>query len=108
MGLPAGLTGSGGQLDLSALANNPQIQQLRELMAQNPAMAQHLIQQLAASSPQLAQSLASNPEAFAQLLGLDGIDFEGGDDGLPPGAQVVHITEEEQAAIQRVSSGPSR
>lgn len=86
---------------MANLQNHPQVQQLRELIMQNPALAQPLIQQLAASNPQLAQLFAQNPEALLQLLG-GGDDLEG-EGGLPPGAQVVHVTEEEQAAIQRVS-----
>jgi hypothetical protein len=35
---------------------------------------------------------------------LNGADDPEGDDGIPPGAQVIHITPEEQAAIGRVSS----
>lgn len=82
--------------------NNPQVQQLRELIAQNPALAQPLIQQLAASNPQLAQLFANNPDALMQLLGGEGGDFGDDEGGIPPGANVIHITEEEQAAIQRV------
>lgn len=99
----AGLGGAGGQLDLAALRDNPQIAHLREQLAQNPALIQPLIQQLAASNPAIAQMIAQNPEALMQLLGLD--DFEGDGEGgaLPPGAQVVSVTPEERAAIERVS-----
>ena len=55
-------------------------------------------------NPQLAQLFAQNPEALAQIFGVDGGDFEGGEGGIPEGAQVIHVTEEESAAIQRVSS----
>jgi UV excision repair protein RAD23 len=102
----AGGGGGGQQIDIAALRDNPQIQQLRELMAQNPAMIQPLIQQLAASNPAIAQTIAQNPEALTQLLGgAGGIEFdEDGEDGpVPPGAHVVSVTEEERAAIQRVS-----
>lgn len=68
-------------------------------MAQNPNLIQPLIQQLAASNPQIAQTLAQNPEALLQLLGNE--DGEGGQ--LPPGAQIVNVSEEERAAIERVS-----
>lgn len=105
-GVPGGGAG-GGNFDLSALRDNPQIAQLRELVAQNPALIQPLIQQLAASNPQLAQLIAQNPEALLQLLGGEGgfdYDDEGGEGGLPPGAQVINITEEERQAIERVSA----
>ena len=94
--------GGGGGLDLSALRDNPQIAQLREMVAQNPAMIQPLIQQLATANPQMAQLIAQNPEALFQLLG-GGEDFD--EEGpLPPGTQVVNITVEERAAIERVSA----
>jgi UV excision repair protein RAD23 len=75
-------------------------------MAQNPNMIQPLIQQLAASNPQLAQMFAQNPEALLQLLGGNEGEFEGEGEGgeqVPPGAHVVHVSEEERAAIERVS-----
>ncbi|KAG5650186.1 hypothetical protein H0H81_000392 [Sphagnurus paluster] len=101
---PAGhfMTAPGGQqIDLDALRNTPQIQQLREQMAADPENIQPLIQQLAAQNPQLAQLFASNPEALMQVLGIQvQYDDEGGE--LPPGAQVVSVTPEERAAIERL------
>lgn len=101
---PAGTgSGPGGQLNLEALRNNPQIQQLREQMAQNPQLIGPLIQQLATQNPTIAQIIAQNPEALLQLLGIELGGPEGEEEGLPPGAHVVSVTEEERAAIQRVS-----
>ncbi|KAJ7096398.1 hypothetical protein C8R44DRAFT_717892 [Mycena epipterygia] len=106
----AGAGGGGGgapgaHLDLAALQNNPQIQQLRELMAQNPALIQPLIQQLGAQNPALMQMIEQNPAAVARLFGVDGAEFDEGEDGpVPPGAHVVSVTEEERAAIQRLEA----
>lgn len=86
---------------MAALQNQPQIQQLRELMQRNPALIQPVLQQLAAQNPQLAQLFAQNPEALAQILGMEG-DFEGEEGAENPNATVIHVTEEESAAIQRV------
>ncbi|KAJ7287611.1 hypothetical protein C8J57DRAFT_1284415 [Mycena rebaudengoi] len=95
----------GAQLDLAALQNNPQIQQLRQMMAQNPALIQPLIQQLGAQNPALMQMMEQNPAAVMQLFGVDGGDFDEGEDGpVPPGAHVVSVTEEERAAIQRLEA----
>ncbi|KAI0358688.1 UV excision repair protein Rad23 [Trametes cingulata] len=96
-----GLGGAGGGAALAALANHPQIQHLREIMAQNPALIQPVIQELAAQNPQLAQLFAQHPEALAQILGGDEGDEEG---GIPPGAQVIQVTEEERAAIERLEA----
>ncbi|KAH9858973.1 hypothetical protein C2E23DRAFT_800790 [Lenzites betulinus] len=101
-GLGGAGAGAGGAGALAALANHPQIQHLREIMAQNPALIQPMVQEIAAQNPQLAQLFAQNPEALAQILGGDfGEDEEG---GIPPGAQVIHVTEDERAAIERLEA----
>ncbi len=99
-GLGGAAGGPGGAAALAALANHPQIQHLREIMAQNPALIQPVIQEIAAQNPQLAQLFAQNPEALAQILGGELGDDEEGE--IPPGAQVIQVTEEERAAIERV------
>jgi len=90
------------------------------MVQQNPALIQPLIQQLAQSNPALAQQLAANPQALYALLGGAGEgeggefgedeweqgdfgdDGEGGEGGGGPN-NVVSVTEEERAAIARVS-----
>lgn len=47
-------------------------------------------------NPAMAQMLAQNPDALAQLLGVE-LDEE-----VPPGTHVVSVTVEERAAIERV------
>jgi len=99
---PAAAVGATGtpqgpvQLNLEALRDNPQIQQLRQQLANDPQMAQPLIQQLAAQNPAMSQMLAQNPDALAQLLGIE-LDEE-----AQPGTHVVSVTEEEIAAIERL------
>jgi len=92
-------------MDLNALRNNPQMmQQLREMVAQNPAMLQPLIQQIAQQNPAMAQAVAQNPEALFQMLGANsGGEGEDGEN-LPPGTHIVHVTEEERAAIERLEA----
>lgn len=85
---------------MNALRNSPQIQQLRAAIASNPDNAQALIQQLAAQNPQVAQTIAANPQVLMELLG---VQFDGQEGDVPPGAQVVNVTAEERAAIERVS-----
>jgi UV excision repair protein RAD23 len=87
-----------GNLDF--LRNNPQFQQLRQVVQQQPQMLEPILQQLGAGNPQLAQLISQNPEQFLQLLGEDGDD----DAPLPPGAQAISVTEEERDAIERVCS----
>lgn len=93
-------SGAPGNINLEALRNDPQIQQLRNQIAQNPELIQGLVQQLATQNPALASQIAQNPEALLQILAPEmGDDLEG---RIPPGAHVLNVTEEERAAIQRV------
>ncbi|KAI9903362.1 hypothetical protein N3K66_002714 [Trichothecium roseum] len=84
--------------NLEFLRDNPQFQQLRQVVQQQPQMLEPILQQLGAGNPQLAQLIASNPDQFLQLLGEDVDD----DVPLPPGAQSISVTEEERDAIERL------
>ncbi|KAF1364019.1 UV excision repair protein Rad23 [Lizonia empirigonia] len=83
---------------LDFLRNNPQFQQLRQVVQQQPQMLEPILQQVGQGNPQLAQMIASNPEQFLQLLAEDADD----DAPLPPGAQSISVTEEEREAIERL------
>jgi UV excision repair protein RAD23 len=97
-GAGAGAAAAAGNLDF--LRNNPQFQQLRQLVQQQPQMLEPILQQVGAGNPQLAQLIAQRPEEFLQLLAEDNDD----DAALPPGAQAISVTEEERDAIDRVST----
>ncbi|KAJ8587238.1 UV excision repair protein Rad23 [Rhizopogon salebrosus TDB-379] len=90
-----------GDIDLEALRNHPQLQQLRELVRTNPTLLAPLVQQIMGQNPHLGQLFENNPEALMQLLVPDDLE---GDDAVPPGAQIIHITPEEQAAIGRLEA----
>jgi UV excision repair protein RAD23 len=96
-GADAGLGAGGDPLDF--LRNNPQFQQLRQLVQAQPQMLEPILQQVAAGNPQIAQLIGQNPEAFMSLLSEDVDD----DAALPAGAQAISVTEEEREAIERVS-----
>ncbi|KNE66152.1 UV excision repair protein Rad23 [Allomyces macrogynus ATCC 38327] len=95
-----------GAFDLTALANDPQVAQLRQMIQQNPQLLQPILGQLAASNPALMAMLQQNPQAvLSALLGEDVMlddasDDEGG--ALPPGVQQIAVTEEDRAAIDRL------
>lgn len=93
-----GTGGTGGLGSLEFLRNNPQFQQLRQIVQTQPRMLEPILQQVGAGNPQLAQLIGQNPEAFLQLLSEDADE----DAPLPPGAQAVSVTEEERDAIERV------
>jgi len=93
---------------------------LRELLQQRPEMAEIVLQQMAASNPQLAEVIQRNPEAFmryitsgdqdalAESLGIPKEYLEGtgeGDDaeeGEEANAPHIEVTPEENAAINRL------
>ncbi|KAL6705409.1 UV excision repair protein rad23 [Coniothyrium glycines] len=83
---------------LDFLRNNPQFQQLRQVVQQQPQMLEPILQQVGAGNPQLAQMISNNPQQFLQLLAEDADE----DAPLPPGAQAISVTEEEREAIERL------
>lgn len=87
-----------GANSLDFLRNNPQFQQLRQVVQQQPQMLEPILQQVGAGNPNLAQMIANHPEQFLQLLAED-VDE---DAPLPPGAQQISVTEEERDAIERL------
>ena len=91
-----GAGGRAGTLDF--LRNNPQFQQLRQIVQTQPRMLEPILQQVTNGNPQLAQLIGQNPEQFLELLSEDADE----DMPLPPGAQTVSVTEEEREAIERV------
>ena len=103
-GARSGGTGGGaaaGALNansLDFLRNNPQFQQLRQVVQQQPQMLEPILQQVGAGNPQLASMIANNPEQFLQLLAEDADE----DAPLPPGAQAISVTEEGREAIERL------
>ena len=101
-GAGTGGAGAGALGNLEFLRNNPQFQQLRQVVQQQPHMLEPILQQVGAGNPQLAQLIGQNPDQFLQLLSEDVDD----DAPLPPGAQAISVTEEEREAIERVSGSP--
>ncbi|KAF2640805.1 UV excision repair protein Rad23 [Massarina eburnea CBS 473.64] len=100
-GATGGAAGAGGGLSgnsLDFLRNNPQFQQLRQVVQQQPQMLEPILQQVGAGNPQLAQLIANHPDQFLQLLAEDADE----DAPLPPGAQAISVTEEEREAIERL------
>ncbi|ETN40268.1 UV excision repair protein Rad23 [Cyphellophora europaea CBS 101466] len=100
-GLGAGAgAGAGGQMNMDFLRNSQHFQHLRQLVQQQPAMLEPILQQVAEGNPQLAQMIGQNQEQFLQLLAED----MGGEEGGPlrPGVQ-IEVTVEEQDAIERLT-----
>jgi len=72
----AGATASGGApgatpanpVNMDFLRNSPHFQHLRQLIQQQPAMLEPILQQVAEGNPQLAQMIGQNQDQFLQLL----------------------------------------
>ncbi|KAF8931089.1 UV excision repair protein RAD23 B [Haplosporangium bisporale] len=95
-------TGGAGNTDsLAFLRDQPQFQQIREMVQANPDLLQPLLIQLGQSNPQMLQLINQNQTAFLQLLNEGG---EGEEGAAPAGANHIYVTQEEQAAIQRLES----
>lgn len=89
---------AGGLGNLDWLRTNPQFQQLRQVVQQQPQMLEPILQTLGNGNPDLARLISEYPDDFLQLLSEDG----DGDMPLPPGAQSISVTQEESEAISRV------
>ncbi|KAL8722348.1 MAG: hypothetical protein Q9225_001138 [Loekoesia sp. 1 TL-2023] len=98
-GLGGGAGGAaGGVANLDFLRNNPQFQQLRQVVQSQPQMLEPILQQVGAGNPQLAHLIQEHPEQFLQLLSEEADN----DAPAPPGAQEVFVNEEEREAIERL------
>jgi UV excision repair protein RAD23 len=84
-----------------------QLKLIFQMIQQNPALIQPLLQQIGAENPQLAQLINQNPQALYELLGAQ-MGGEGDDDEDMMGQQVmtVNLTQEEAAAVERVRIEP--
>ncbi|CAG8455519.1 12692_t:CDS:2 [Rhizophagus irregularis] len=88
----------------AGLRNQPQLQQLRQLVQQNPALLQHLVQQIGASNPQLLQLINNDPANFLRILQEGGGGGEETREGNLPPPQYVSVTQEEKEAIDRLEA----
>lgn len=106
-GMPSNPAASNNpQINMDFLRNSPHFQQLRQLVQQQPAMLEPILQQVAEGNPPLAQMIGQNQDQFLQLLsediGGDAIGGMGETGPMPPGAVPVSVTEEERDAIERL------
>ncbi|KAF8428666.1 nucleotide excision repair protein RAD23 [Tirmania nivea] len=99
-----GGAGAGAGLgNLEFLRNNPQFQQLRQVVQQQPQMLEPILQQVSQGNPGLAALINQNQEQFLQLLGENSDNDDDGPGGaMPPGTHQVVVTEEERQAIERL------
>lgn len=97
----------------AGLGDDQQMQLLRAALQSNPELIQPLLEQLAASNPQIASLIQQDPEAFIRtFLGAGGEDlgfeiegdesgFTGGEAG-EEGTVRIQLSEQDQSAINRL------
>lgn len=61
-----------GQDPLAFLRTQPQFQQMRQVIQQNPQLLNAVLQQIGQSNPALLQLISQNQEAFVRMLNEPG------------------------------------
>ncbi|KAM4628806.1 RAD23 homolog A, nucleotide excision repair protein b [Polymixia lowei] len=106
--LPSAVGGGGSTGNpLEFLRNQPQFQQMRQIIQQNPALLPALLQQLGRDNPQLLQQITQHQERFVQMLneprggdtGGEGAEAQGS-----PHTNYIQVTPQEKEAIERLKA----
>lgn len=87
-----GIFGGGG----GGMPQLGQTNQIRQLMAEHPEAVQGLLQHLSNRNPEALEQFENNPEELIRSVLQSAGEMEDNE-------QVVHVTSEERAAIERVS-----
>uniref|UniRef100_A0A8C1YIU6 UV excision repair protein RAD23 n=1 Tax=Cyprinus carpio TaxID=7962 RepID=A0A8C1YIU6_CYPCA len=90
---------------LEFLRSQPQFQQMRQIIQQNPALLPALLQQLGRDNPQLLQQITQHQERFVQMLN----EPHGGEAGAAeapsaPQTNYIQVTPQEKEAIERLKA----
>ncbi|XP_034737601.1 RAD23 homolog A, nucleotide excision repair protein b isoform X4 [Etheostoma cragini] len=104
---PAGGGSAPTENPLEFLRNQPQFQQMRQIIQQNPALLPALLQQLGRDNPQLLQQITQHQERFVQMLNEprsgdtegDGAEAQGS-----PQTNYIQVTPQEKEAIERLKA----
>ncbi|XP_026102618.1 UV excision repair protein RAD23 homolog B-like, partial [Carassius auratus] len=90
---------------LEFLRTQPQFQQMRQIIQQNPALLPALLQQLGRDNPQLLQQITQHQERFVQMLN----EPQAGEAGAAeapsaPQTNYIQVTPQEKEAIERLKA----
>ncbi|XP_037351166.1 UV excision repair protein RAD23 homolog B [Talpa occidentalis] len=107
-------TSTGGH-PLEFLRNQPQFQQMRQIIQQNPSLLPALLQQIGRENPQLLQQISQHQEHFIQMLnepvqeaGSQGGGGGGGSGGIAEAGSgpmnYIQVTPQEKEAIERLKA----
>ncbi|XP_070315442.1 UV excision repair protein RAD23 homolog B isoform X2 [Odocoileus virginianus] len=111
----AATTTSSGGHPLEFLRNQPQFQQMRQIIQQNPSLLPALLQQIGRENPQLLQQISQHQEHFIQMLnepvqeaGGQGGGGGGGSGGIAEAGSghmnYIQVTPQEKEAIERLKA----
>lgn len=105
-----------GENPLEFLRSQPQFQNMRQLVQQNPSLLPSLLQQLGRENPELLQQIRQHQELFIQMLNAPAGEGEGegpegaehadlgamGEEGAP--VDYIQVTAQEKEAIERLKA----
>uniref|UniRef100_A0A8C4IVB3 UV excision repair protein RAD23 n=2 Tax=Dromaius novaehollandiae TaxID=8790 RepID=A0A8C4IVB3_DRONO len=108
-------TSSSGGHPLEFLRNQPQFQQMRQIIQQNPSLLPALLQQIGRENPQLLQQISQHQEHFIQMLNepvQESSQGVSGGDGSTGGVaeagsghmNYIQVTPQEKEAIERLKA----
>ncbi|OPJ62012.1 UV excision repair RAD23-like protein B [Patagioenas fasciata monilis] len=110
-------TSSLGGHPLEFLRNQPQFQQMRQIIQQNPSLLPALLQQIGRENPQLLQQISQHQEHFIHMLNEPAVEsrqgLSGSDDGASTGGvaeagnghmNYIQVTPQEKEAIERLKA----
>ncbi|XP_051979738.1 UV excision repair protein RAD23 homolog A-like [Xyrauchen texanus] len=92
---------------LEFLRTQPQFQQMRQIIQQNPTLLPALLQQLGRDNPQLLQQITQHQERFVQMLNEPraGEPGDGAAEVLAaPPTNFIQVTPQEKEAIERLKA----
>ncbi|NWH70538.1 RD23B protein, partial [Piaya cayana] len=102
---------------LEFLRNQPQFQQMRQIIQQNPSLLPALLQQIGRENPQLLQQISQHQEHFIHMLNEPVLESRQGlsvsDDGAGTGGvaeagngpmNYIQVTPQEKEAIERLKA----
>ncbi|NXJ99391.1 RD23B protein, partial [Corythaixoides concolor] len=114
--IPTATSSLGGH-PLEFLRNQPQFQQMRQIIQQNPSLLPALLQQIGRENPQLLQQISQHQEHFIHMLnepvlesrqGLSGSDDTASTGGAAEAGNghmnYIQVTPQEKEAIERLKA----
>ncbi|XP_076219166.1 UV excision repair protein RAD23 homolog B isoform X1 [Aptenodytes patagonicus] len=114
--IPTTASSLGGH-PLEFLRNQPQFQQMRQIIQQNPSLLPALLQQIGRENPQLLQQISQHQEHFIHMLNEPVLEsrqgLSGSDDGASTGGvaeagnghmNYIQVTPQEKEAIERLKA----